>query len=180
MKKYALLYFLLLLAKLSSAQKLKEDKTIKDKREFNLNVGFGGGVWTYAFPNINGEISLQSELRPINAFSAYITLAYGKAYFWDYTPRRNFSFNWGIRIFPLKDFFAGLGAGYIYFSDDGKSKPEFAFSPHIGFADEDGIIYGGYTHTTLMQEPVGNIYLVIAPKLFRKKVSQPNEKKPVF
>jgi hypothetical protein len=180
MKKYALLYFFLLLAKLNSAQKLKEDKIIKDLRQFNLNIGLGGGVWTYAFPNINYELSLQAELRPINFFSAYVTLAYGKAYFWDYQPRTNFSFNSGIRVFLTKDFFAGLGAGYIYFSDDGRSKPEFAFSPHIGYANEEIIIFGGYTHTTLLQETVGNIYLGIAPKLIREKISQPNEKKPVF
>jgi hypothetical protein len=180
MKKFAFLYFFLLLSKLNSAQKLKEDKITYDMRQFNINVGLGGGVWTYAFPNINWEISLQAELRPINFFSAYITFAYGKAYFWDYMPRANLSFNSGIRIFPAKHFFAGLGAGYIVFSDVGKSKPAFAFSPHIGFAEEEGIIFGGYTHTTLMQEKVGNIYLGIAPKLIRKKISQPNEKKPVF
>jgi hypothetical protein len=180
MKKFALFYFFLLLAKLNSAQEPKEDKIIRDMRQFNVNIGIGGGVWTYAFPNVNGEISLQAELRPINAFSAYITLAYGKAYFWDYQPRTNFSFTSGIRIFLSKDFFAGLGAGYIYFSDDGKSKPEFAFSPHIGFANEEILIFGGYTHTSLMQEQVGNIYLGIAPKLFRKKISQPNEKIPDF
>jgi hypothetical protein len=180
MKKLALLYIFLLIAKLNSAQKLKEDKIITDMRQFNINFGFGGGVWTYDFPNINGELSLQAELRPINFLSAFITFAYGKTFFLDYIPRANFSFSSGIRIFPAKHFFAGLGAGYIYFSDDGKSKPEFAFSPHIGFADDEGIIFGGYTHTTLMQEKVGNIYLGIAPKLFRKKISQPNEKKPDF
>jgi len=180
MKKYTLVYFFLLLTKLISAQEPAAYKNTNDMRQFNVNIGLGGGVWTYDFPNINGEISLQAELRPINFFSAFITFAYGKTYFWDYSPRINFSFNSGIRIFPAKHFFAGLGAGYIYFSDDGKSKPEFAFSPHIGFADEEGIIFGGYTHTTLMQEKVGNIYLGIAPKLIRKKISQPNEKKPVF
>ena len=180
MKKFAFIYFFLMLTKLNSAQELKEDKIINDRRQFNVALGVGGGVWTYAFPNVNYEFSLQAELRPINFFSAYINLAYGKAYFWDYQPRLNFSFNSGIRIFLSKDFFAGLGAGYIYFSDTGKSKPEFAFSPHIGYANEEVIIFGGYTHTTLMQDPVGNIYVGFAIKLFRNKISQPNEKKPDF
>lgn len=168
------------MAKLNSAQELKDDKIIKDMRQFNVAFGFGGGAWTYDFPNINGEISLQAELKPINFLSAYLSLAYGKAYFIDYQPRSNFSITWGVRIFLTDDIFTGIGAGYIYFSDDGRSKPEFAFSPHIGYANEEVMFYGGYTRTTLMNESVGNIYICLAPKLFRKKITQPNEKKPAF
>lgn len=180
MKKYALLYFFLLLAKFNSAQEQKEEKIKNDLRQFNLAFGIGGGVWTYAFPNVNGEMSLQAELKPVNFFSSYLCIAFGKAYFINYQPRSNISITWGLRIYPAKNMFAGLGAGYIYFLDDGSSKPDFAFSPHLGFANEEVMFYGGYTHTTLMNESVGNIYLCLAPKLFRKRITQPNEKKPAF
>jgi hypothetical protein len=139
-------------------------------RKFIPSIKVGIGTWLDEPSVFNGELGIQGEYKPADRFSIYGSISFNRMFpIEEISEGLNyFTFLAGPRVYITKSIFAGFGAGYALFVEDGFSDGVFAFNPHIGY--DRPKTQWTINYTGLSDEGViGNLSLGVAFKLGKSK-----------
>ena len=139
-------------------------------RKFIPSIKAGVGTWLDDVFVFNADLGVQGEYKPSDRFSIYGSISFNRVLpIADITDGINyFTFLAGPRVYITHSIFAGVGAGYAFFAEEGYSYGAFAFNPHIGFdrpKTQWTINYIGISDGYTM----GNLSLGVAFKLGKNK-----------
>jgi hypothetical protein len=144
----------------------------KDLSEVPLILG-GAGYSIYpeaVLSFLGADMGIQGEYKPADRFSIYGSVSFNRMLpIAEISEGINyFTFLAGPRVYITKSIFAGVGAGYALFVEDGFSYGAFAFNPHIGYdrpKTQWTINYTGISDGYV----IGNLSLGVAFKLGKNK-----------
>jgi hypothetical protein len=132
-----------------------QDKPAQDKpapenqKGFTGAIGVGLGMYTESPTLINASIGLMGEGWISKSASIYGKIDYNRIFLAGESGSAGILTAYvGPRVYFSEKIFAGVGAGYAYFTGDGASGGTFSFNPHVGFnmkASQVILEYKGFT-----------------------------------
>jgi hypothetical protein len=146
MKKLLTPAILMLLVLSAVAQMDSRKDSDKDsEKNFHLGFGIGFGSMVQEPKILNATFDIQSEFKPVSAFSLFSSLGYSRLFAAGESGSAGYAtLMAGPCGYISPKFFVGAGGGIALFTASGYSSTVFAYNPHLGFNAKATQITLGY------------------------------------